>query len=132
MSHPEDNPKVNRHLEDKAMDHIDHALGRPVWPLRESYRNNFAIDDESDLAKVFDASPHWEKRGVNGAMAFFSVTQAGREALADHLKQQAKPARAFVVTFDGHSTIIPAKSPGAARYAYFLKISDVLPDLTFV
>ena len=29
---------VNRYLEDKGMDRIDHALGRPVDPMRETYR----------------------------------------------------------------------------------------------
>lgn len=44
------NPTVNRYLKDKAMDHIDHALGRPVDPLRESYRNHFYLcSDEGDL-----------------------------------------------------------------------------------
>ena len=127
----EENPSVNRYLEDKAMDHIDHALGRPVWPLRESYRNNFAIGEGCDLAKAFDASPHWQRRGINGTMAFFSVTQAGRAALADHLKQKANAARAFIVTFGEYSTIVPAKSHGAARYSYFLTISDCFADLTF-
>lgn len=29
--------EVNRYLKDKAMDHIDHALGRPVDPMDETY-----------------------------------------------------------------------------------------------
>lgn len=127
-----ENPSVNRYLKDKAMDHIDHALGRPVWPLRESYRNYFATDSESDLAKAFEASPHWKRRNVAGRMAYYSVTQSGREALAEYLKQQDNAARVFVVTFDGHSRIVPAKSHGAARYSYFLEISDCFSDLTFV
>ncbi|WP_319533384.1 hypothetical protein [uncultured Cohaesibacter sp.] len=35
------NHSVNRSLDDKAMDAIDHALGRPVDPMSESYRNYY-------------------------------------------------------------------------------------------
>ena len=35
---------VNRYLADPAMDDVDHALGRPLDPMRESYRNRYAVD----------------------------------------------------------------------------------------
>lgn len=127
----DENPSVNRDLADKDMNRIDHALGRPVWPLRETFRNYFATRPDSDQAKAFDASPHWEKHNAYGTMAFYHVTQAGREALAEYLKRQGKAARAYIVTFDGHSNVVAAKSHGAARYAQFLTISDCFADLTF-
>lgn len=126
-----ENPIVNRYLADKDMDRIDHALGRPVWPLRKSYRDYFATRRDSDQAKDFDASPHWQKRNVCGDMAFYAVTEAGRAALADHLASLDVQHRAYEVTFEGHSTLIAAKDRNAARYKHFLNISDCLPDLTF-
>ncbi len=125
-----DNPVVNRCLKDKALDHIDHALGRPVWPLRESYRNYFATDVDSDHARIFEASPHWTLRNVAGDMAWYSVTDAGRKALADYLATVRRD-RAYVVTFQGYDTIVPALSPSKARYSHFLEIRDCLGDLTF-
>lgn len=99
----EENPRVNRHLKDRAMDHIDHALGRPVW------------------------------HGAQGQMLFYRVTGEGRAALAKHLDsvEVDQRHRGYVVTFDRHSRTIPAKSRSHARYAYFQDVRDCLPDLTF-
>lgn len=72
------NPRVNRYLKDKAMDHIDHALGRPVDPMGETYRNHFATGADGKDAKQFAASSNWEKVGQRDDMAFFAVTDAGR------------------------------------------------------
>lgn len=128
-----ENPKVNRHLKDKAMDHIDHALGRPVWPHRGSYRNHFAIDACSDIAASFDASPHWRKGNSNGDMAFYYVTDAGRQALSDYLDSLdiGERYRAYVVTFEGQSWTTAAKSRAHARYVEWLKVSDCNFELAF-
>jgi len=126
-----ENQSVNRYLDDKAMDHIDHALGRPVRPLRESYRDYFATGVNSDLAKAFDASPHWTLRNIAGDVAYYTVTRAGRAALSEYLARQGKAARAYIVTFGGHSTVVAAKSHGAARYSLFMDIRDCMPDLKF-
>lgn len=126
------NPSVNRCLDDNAFDHIDHALGRPTFPLRESYRNYFATDVRSNLSIAFDASPFWELRNVTPcAMAYYSVTEHGRQALADHLAAEPAPWRAFSVTFGGFTSIVPERSRGKARYAAYLRISDCFADLTF-
>lgn len=129
------NPSVNRYLKDKAFDHIDHALGRPVNPLAESYRNYFATSADSAEAKAFEASDYWERGGIGNGMAYYNVTQAGRLALRAHLESQAvtmgKPWRAYVVSFNGYSDTIPAKSRGQARYLRFLNISDIYPSLKF-
>lgn len=128
-----ENPSVNRHLHDKAMDHIDHALGRPIWPLRETYRNHFATGIGQTLALEFEASPYWRRLPANGSMAFYAVTDAGRQALANHLGglDVDERHRAYVVSYEGQSWIEPAKSRGRARYSAYLKISDVFNEITF-
>lgn len=125
-----DNPTVNRSLADKAFDHLDHAIGRPVFPLRESYRNYFATDHAGDLAKSFDASPFWSLSGTDGRMAYYAVTQAGREALAAHLQVHDR-TQAFVVRYRGRERIVAARSRNKAKYDYFLIVSDA-SDVTFV
>lgn len=124
-----DNPKVNRYLTDKAMDRIDHALGRPTFPLQETYRNHFATDVDSNRAKEFSRSLHWRKCGQNGDMAFFAVTDLGRHALADHLKQ-LPDNRIFVVSYWEWTKIVTAKSRAAARYDVFREVSDC-GDISF-
>ncbi|TIL54347.1 hypothetical protein [Mesorhizobium sp.] len=126
-----DNPTVNRYLEDKAMDHIDHALGRPIWPLRETYRNYFATDANGALAMQFEASPHWTKSGQRDDMAFYRVTNQGREALADHIASQPDPWQPYLVTFEGHTSIVPERTGAKAKYAYYLIVSDSWSELTF-
>lgn len=123
------NPSVNRYLEDLAMDHIDHALGRPVDPMSPTYRNHFATDGA--LADEFSASPHWEERGRQGSMRHFSVTEAGRAALADHLKSLPIRYSMWEVTFEGHTWNCAAPTRAKARYSEWLSISDSCCDLTF-
>lgn len=125
-----DNPAVNRCLKDKAIDHIDHALGRPAWPLRESYRNYFACDPDGEHARSFMASPHWERGGRIDSLVYFRVTDAGRKALADHLAAR-RLDRVYVVQFDSFESQVPAATRAKARYSYWLTISESWPDLTF-
>lgn len=126
-----ENPTVNRYLRDKAMDRIDHALGRPVWPLRETYRNHFATT--SAVAMDFEDNSHWEFCGAQGRMAFYAVTDAGRQALAGYLEtlDVGERTRAYVVTYEGYEVIVPAKSRAHARYTNWLRISDSFSELTF-
>lgn len=125
--------QVNRSLKDKAMDHIDHALGRPVDPAGETYRNHFATDADSKEGKAFAASPYWDRHpsAEPGRMTFFFVNQAGREALKQHLKAIGDKHRIFNVTFDGHTSPVVAESASKARYSLWLDISDCFCDLTF-
>ena len=107
--------QVNRYLEDKAMDHIDHALGRPIDPLTESYRDHFAVEHES-AAVTFRASQHWsEGKTWPCGTTFFHVSDAGRQALADHLREIEDPHRAYDVTFQGITTTVIATGAGQAR-----------------
>lgn len=126
------NPRVNRYLKDKAMDHIDHALGRPVDPMGETYRNHFATGADGKDAKQFTASPNWKKVGQRDDMAFFAVTDAGRKALADHLKKIGDPWKAYEVSFNGYTSIVSAKSSGNAKYQKYLDVSDCYSELKFV
>lgn len=125
------NPSVNRCLKDKALDHVDHALGRPTWPLRESYRNYFATGVNSEQGLAFDLSPWWERGILDGRLAYFHVTAAGRRALADHLKALGVD-QVFIVSYGRDEHAVSARTPAKARYTRFLSISDVLPDLTFL
>lgn len=123
--------QVNRYLTDQPFDHIDHALGRPVDPLSDTYRNYFATDDGSNEAKAFRASSYWEERNRHGDMIWFVVTHKGRAALHDHLQAIGDKHRLYTVSFDGHASQSVATTRGKAKYARWLAISDCRPDLTF-
>lgn len=123
-------PTVNRYLKDKAMDRIDHALGRPVDPMGKTYRDHYATDSAERIAEL-TASPYWKPGGQAGGMQFFYVTQAGREALAVHLREIGDPHRAYSVRFEGDEWTLAGKSRGKARYRAYLDISDRYPDMTF-
>lgn len=126
-----DNPSVNRYLSDKAFDHIDHALGRPAWPERESFRNYFACDADGSLASSFAASPFWALSGVDGTMAYYHVTAAGRSALAQHLAEIAAPGP-WSISYRGFASIDVAASRSKAAYRAFLRWREVMPDLRFI
>lgn len=127
------NPSINRYLTDKALDRIDHALGRPFDPTRESFRNYYATDTASPLAAEFDASPNWERgKTAPGGMAYFHVSDAGRAALARHLKGLPGQPRLFTIIFGGFTSSVVAMSRGKARYEKWLSIADLCPDLSFL
>lgn len=123
--------QVNRCLKDKWFDHIDHALGRPVDPMGETYREYFCTDATGDLADKMRASPHWNGPQVRGDMAFFFVSGAGRQALAEHLKTIGDKHRLYTVSYDGNNMTVVAVTAAKARYKKWLDISDCRPDLTF-
>lgn len=123
--------QVNRSLKDKAMDHIDHALGRPVDPMVETYRNRFITNRDDQNARDFRASPHWQEYRVDDRSAGFQVTEAGRAALRDHLKAIDDPWRSYIVSYDGYDMPQVGKSHGNAKYRKWCSISDAITDLTF-
>lgn len=123
--------QVNRYLEDRDMDRIDHALGRPLDPMAETYRNHYAIDANKKEAEEMRASPHWRGGNSVTGMTFFHVTDEGRKALADHLKEIGDPHRSFIVTFDGFDATVVSITPAKARYEYWLRISDSWSELKF-
>lgn len=125
--------QVNRSLKDRAMDRIDHALGRPVDPMAESYRNHFATDADSSTAKEFEASPFWARHGngAPGGMVFYYVTDEGRAALRRHLVEIGDKHRIYDVTYQGQTQAVVAVSAAKAKYRLWLDISDCFCDLTF-
>jgi len=122
--------QVNRYLENKAMDRIDHALGRPVDPMAETYRTHFAASVGTDEAIEMAASGHWRDLGAAGDIHMFSVAPAGRAALSRHLDEIRDPHRLFVIQFDGHESSIVGTTPGNAKYRYWLELDGHLsfPD----
>jgi hypothetical protein len=123
--------QVNRYLEDKAMDHIDHALGRPVDPRAETHRNYFYVIGETDLRREMASSPHWQSDGKTREGEYFSVTAEGRAALAAHLKAVGDKHRRWVVSYAGYQMEVVAISRAKARYSKWLDISDVDDSLSF-
>lgn len=123
--------QVNRYLKDKDMDLIDHALGRPADPMAETYRNYFAIDTASDIARQFRESPNWREGQSMEDMAYFFVTLIGRSALRDHLKAIGDKHRYFTVTYAGEAlSPVISTSHSKAKYAKWLVFSD-LCDMPF-
>lgn len=102
---------VNRSLDDKAMDAIDHALGRPLDPLKSTYRARYVVTDNSPEATAMRASPWWTEIHETGhGLTLFHVTQEGREALAAHLREIGDPWRCFEIKWAGTTFKYVAKS----------------------
>lgn len=123
---------VNRYLKDPDMDHIDHALGRPVDPMAETWRNHFATDSDGVLATTFRQSLYWRAGRTMGDMTSFVVTDAGRMALHLHLVEIKDPHRLFEISYAGHSWTEVGTSRSSARYQAWLNISDSCSELRFV
>ncbi len=123
--------QVNRYLEDKPMDRIDHALGRPVDPGAETYRNYFYVIGDTDLRRDMASSPHWQSEGATNEGEYFSVTHEGRAALAAHLKAIGDKHRRWIVSYAGYQMDVVATTAAKARYRKWLAISDVNEALTF-
>ena len=122
---------VNRYLKDKAMDRIDHALGRPVNPLAETYRDHFCTDLRNPEADEMAASPCWHMgRKLDGGMVYFHVTRHGRETLSKHLKDIGDKNRLFIVSYGGFDMPQVAETHSKARYRKWLDVSDAC-DISF-
>jgi len=114
--------QVNRYLADEAMDRIDHALGRPVNPHVESYRNYFAENINSGEATEMAASPCWHVGKRIGDLLVFHVTAHGRATLASHLLEIGDRSRLFTVSYHGHDmSPVVAKTHSEARYNAWLR-----------
>jgi hypothetical protein len=123
--------EVNRYLSDKAMDHIDHALGRPVDPLGETHRNYFYVVGDTDLRRALSSSPNWRSAGKTRDGEYFSVSRTGRAALAAHLKAIGDKNRRWIVSWAGYDMATIATTAAKARYRKWLDISDVDDSLSF-
>jgi hypothetical protein len=122
---------INRALGDRHMDDLDHALGRPAFPMLDGSRNHFAVDQSSPAAVAMLESPCWAHSGARFGMDYFSVTPEGRAALdryLDHsgLRYGAPNLRPYKVTYAGHERTVIASSPSRAKYQYFCQVSDLI------
>ena len=124
-------PTVNRTLEDKHFDAIDHALGRPLDPLADTYRDHYCLYADSPERSAFERSAHWTSGRNFCGEVLFKVTQAGRDALAAHLKSIADPWRLYAVTYDGFTAHVSGKTHSDAKYSHYLDVADALSDLSF-
>ncbi|WP_421358158.1 hypothetical protein [Agrobacterium rosae] len=123
--------QVDRSLEDKEMDRIDHALGRPVDPTRETYRDHYATNSHGATGKGFDHSLNWKRgQSLPGGMTYFHVTDHGRQVLKQYLKAIGDNHRLFEVSFKGFTSTVVAVSASKAKYSYWLDVSDT-SDISF-
>lgn len=112
--------QVNRYIKDNpALNDVDHALGRPFQPF-DTYRSHYATDCPEQVEE-FRKSEWWTEGLHNsklGTMRFFHVTEKGRKALADELKNTEKYGRLYSITSKGHDgeNLVMAKSPSQAKY----------------
>ena len=77
------------------------------------------------------APPPSPKASTAVGLAWYRVTDAGRTALRDHLREIGDPHRAYVIQFDGYERRVIAKSAGKAKYSYWMDLSDSFSELTF-
>lgn len=128
------NLKINRNLKDKGANLIDHALGRPVDPLRASFRNYFVTTVGAPEAVHMAASPHWNIGKFGGTDSVsFTVNDVGRKYLSATLKAEGFCHRLYDIEYwDGMGTDnIAAETASKARYSAFLNITDIYEDLSF-
>jgi len=122
--------QVNRYLKDKRMDRIDHALGRPVNPLGETYRNYYAIDFNSWQAAEMAADPAWHIGRRFDRMIYLHVTDHGRRALRDHLRQIGDRHRTWIIEWEGMKLTEVAETRSKAMYRKWMSVSDTC-DISF-
>lgn len=119
----------NRSLEDKHMDALDHALGRPTNPHHGGTRNFFGVEIGCDDAQAMKADPFWgHTRDFMGTSGFI-VTEEGKAALYDYLQEHWTPPRRYNVAWGESLRTIQAETRGKAKYRAWLELDFV--DLTF-
>jgi hypothetical protein len=115
---------VNRQLNDKMFDHIDHALGRPLDPTGDTKRDHFCADINGAEHAMFAASPFWFQGRLFEDMVYFHVSAAGRQALKDHLRDIGDANRLWSIAYDGYEMSQVAATRSKARYLKWMDISD--------
>ena len=122
--------QVNRYIKDNPdLDDVDHALGRPFRPY-DTYRDHYATSCPNQKAKM-RASEWWNEGGTRDEMTWFFVSDSGRDALADELKDHERYGRLYEISRPGEwsGVLVMAKSRSAARYAAYMQ-ADV--DYSFM
>jgi hypothetical protein len=128
--------KFNTRIEDRHFQEIHHALGCP-WPeevMGETYRNYFAVDECSDIAKRMKASPHWSDGCERFGSLSFSVTPEGRKALYEYMTASLYVPARYAITFHHYEgeMVVSAKSRSAAKYRAFIKCDAEASFVEFV
>lgn len=118
------NHSVQRRIDDADMRRIYHALGRPLDPMQDTYRDYFAECAGTVLSGQMRASPYWCGGTTRGDLVYFHVTDAGREALAAYLKQTGDRWRRFVIRWQDFHIEICERTRGKAMYVAWLQVSD--------
>lgn len=122
--------QVDRQIKgNSALDDVDHALGRPYRPIN-SYRNHYATCCPKQKAE-FRKSDWWEEGDTRDDMTFFHVSDDGRKALENELKDESKYGRLYSITakhYDGETQIM-AQSRSKAKYRAYIN-ADL--DWTFI
>ena len=72
---------------DEDYDDMHHALGRPINPAQETYRNYYCCSAETEQPKRFEDLGWWDFVTTinNGRNSIYSVNGAGKQALAEWL-----------------------------------------------
>ena len=122
----------NRSLDDKRMDSIDHALGRPT-NAHDTTRNFFGVEVGCDDARAMKADPYWTHTRDFMGTSGFAVSEEGKRALAAYLKENWTPPKAYDVTWNGFTETVIAPTRSKAKYQKWLDIDwDDLPFGEFV
>lgn len=115
--------QVNRQIKDNpSLDDVDHALGRPYFPLGDTYRNHYATCCPDQKAAM-RASSWWDEGATRDEMTWFHVNDVGRAALNAELSDVETYGRLFEVSrgcVNGCAYVM-AKSRSAAKYAAFVE-----------
>jgi hypothetical protein len=78
---------------DTDFDDMLHALGRPVSPSSDVYRNYYCCEVRSATSAWFEALGMWDfVRLINGGRdAIYCVNGAGKRALAEWMLSKSEP-----------------------------------------
>lgn len=121
--------KINRSLDDKRIDSLDHALGRPANPHGETTRNFFGVEIDCLDALAMKSDPYWvHTRDFMGSSGF-AVSDEGKAALATNLEANWITPKSYDVTWGGHTSNVIAEKASAAKYRAWLNAD--LSNLTF-
>ena len=127
--------KCNVRIDDKHFQEMHHALGCP-WPdeiMGETYRNYFACDLESETSGRMRESSHWSGGSTKFESTCFHVTDAGKSALREYMRQNISTPALYSITYKHHEgeNIVSAKSRSAARYAAYLNADIEWPFIEY-
>ena len=79
------------------------------------------------------SSEHWtlvarhsDKPSYPDDLVFYAVSERGKAALVDHIKNCVEVPNRYTLRFHDHpgKAIVAARSRSAARYAYFIEADD--------